>query len=56
MYYYSPEEIFGFCKDLTKRVALRHDYMPYEFTVYLYKQEEIDERNIFTEVFRERKI
>jgi ubiquinone/menaquinone biosynthesis C-methylase UbiE len=37
LHYYSPEEIFKFCKKLTKRVALRHDYPLYEFMVYLYK-------------------
>ena len=37
LYYYSPEEIFKFCKTLTKRVVLRHDYPLYEFMIYLYK-------------------
>jgi len=37
LYYYSPEEIFKFCKTLTKRVTLRHDYPLYEFMIYLYK-------------------
>lgn len=33
---------------LTKRFTLRHDYMPYELTVYLYKDSEIlKEANIF---------
>jgi len=50
LYYYHPEAIFAFCKSLTRRVTLRHDYMPYEFTIYLYKQEGIGERNIFSEI------
>lgn len=37
LYYYNPEEIFRFCKTITKRVALRHDYPLFEFTMYLYK-------------------
>lgn len=37
LYYYSPEEIFRFCKTLTKRVLLRHDYPLFEFMVCLYK-------------------
>ena len=37
LYYYSPEAVFSFCKTLTKRVVLRHDYPLFEFTVYLYK-------------------
>lgn len=37
LYYYSPEEVFEFCKrQLTKRVTLRHDYPLFEFTVCLY--------------------
>lgn len=37
LYYYNPEKIFRFCKSITKRVLLRHDYPLFEFTVYLYK-------------------
>jgi len=34
--------------ELTRRFSLRHDYMPYEFTVYLYKEFEISAKaNIF---------
>lgn len=43
----SPEEVFSFAKKLTQRVALRHDYMAYEFTVYLYKSQELTKNNIF---------
>jgi len=38
LYYYSPEKIFGFCKNLSKWIVLRHDYPLYEFTIYLYKK------------------
>ncbi len=37
LFYYSPEEIFRYCKSLTKRVILRHDYPLFEFMVCLYK-------------------
>lgn len=36
LYYYSPEEMFRYCKTLTKRVTLRHDYPLFEFAVYIY--------------------
>jgi SAM-dependent methyltransferase len=36
LFYYEPETIFRFCKSLTKRVTLRHDYPLFEFTVFLY--------------------
>jgi len=49
-YYASPEEIFSFCKTLSRRVTLRHDYMPFEFCVYVYKNDNgINKKNIFTE-------
>jgi len=53
LHYYSPEHIFAFCKTLTKRAALRHDYMPFEFTVYLYKDDNIDDRHIFSQAYNE---
>ena len=37
LHYYKPEEIFSYCKTLTKRVVLRHDYPLFEFAVYMYK-------------------
>ena len=36
LYYFDPAEIFSFCKTLTKRVTLRHDYPLFEFCVYLF--------------------
>jgi len=36
LFYFDPREIFEFCKTLTKRVTLRHDYPLFEFCVYLY--------------------
>lgn len=37
LYYYSPEEVFSFCRSLSRFVTLRHDYPLYEFTVYIYR-------------------
>lgn len=34
-----PGEIFRFMMSHTRRVALRHDYVPYHFTVYAYRDE-----------------
>lgn len=47
--YVKPEEIFSFCKTLSRRVLLRHDYMPFEFCIYIYKNDRINERDVFTE-------
>jgi SAM-dependent methyltransferase len=32
-----PAEVLRICLDITPSVVLRHDYMPHDFTVYLYK-------------------
>jgi len=48
-FYANPEDIFRFCKTLSKRVSLRHDYMPFEFCIYIYKNDSINERNVFTD-------
>jgi SAM-dependent methyltransferase len=53
-YHTEPEVIFKMCKKLSKRVILRHDYMPYEFTVYVYKEDSINEKkNIFSEFLKQ---
>jgi trans-aconitate methyltransferase len=36
-YYADPVKVLGFCRQLTPRVVLRHDYHPRDFTVYMYK-------------------
>ncbi|MFO0665264.1 MAG: class I SAM-dependent methyltransferase [Polyangiaceae bacterium] len=36
-YYAPPEAVLTEAFSLTPRVALRHDYMPHDFTIFLYK-------------------
>jgi len=36
-FYYDPSEMFKYAKTLTKKVTLRHDYLPHDFTLILYK-------------------
>ena len=38
MYFYSPEQMLKFALKLTPHVILRHDYLPNDFTLYLYKK------------------
>lgn len=38
--YADPLETLEFCKTLTPWVSLRHDYLPHDFTVYLYKDKQ----------------
>jgi len=44
-----PEKVFSFAKTITRRVTLRHDYMPYDYTVYLYRNQDITSNNIFSD-------
>lgn len=48
VFYSKPEIIFKLCKSITKRITLRSDYMPFEFCVYLYKDDSKTENNVFT--------
>ena len=36
-FYADPIEILEFCRTLSSRVVLRHDYLPHDFTIYLYR-------------------
>lgn len=39
--YTNPCEIFDFCKNnLSRYVAIRHDYMPFDYAVYVYKRDD----------------
>ncbi len=44
-FYTSPEKIFKIAKKFSKRVVLRHDYLPFEFCIYIYKEDEIDKKD-----------
>jgi SAM-dependent methyltransferase len=37
LYNYAPEEMFTFAKGLTRLVSLRHDYLPFEFALQLFR-------------------
>ena len=39
-YYADPGIMLTFCLTLSKNVVLKHDYMPHDFTVYIYKDGE----------------
>ena len=47
LHYTNPEDMFSFCKTLSKRVTIRNDYMPFEFCVYIYKNDSITVNNAF---------
>lgn len=42
-----PLWAFGVARRFSRRVALRHDYMPFEFALFLYRDDSVSERNVF---------
>ena len=46
-YHIDPGWALSAAKKLTRRVLLRHDYMPFEFSVFLFHDDGISERNVF---------
>ena len=36
-FYADPIAAFNYCASLTKKIVFRHDYMPHDFSLYLYK-------------------
>jgi 2-polyprenyl-3-methyl-5-hydroxy-6-metoxy-1,4-benzoquinol methylase len=55
LFYSSPEKIVSITKLITNRFVLKHDYMPYEFTIYLYKNNKKTQNHIFTEFIKNSK-
>jgi SAM-dependent methyltransferase len=46
----SPERIFSLAKKLARRVSLRHDYLAFEFCLYLFKRDQMTiENGVFDE-------
>lgn len=52
-YHTEPGWALAAAKRLTRRVLLRHDYMPYEFSMFLFRDETISERKVFRAFERE---
>jgi SAM-dependent methyltransferase len=46
-FYYSPTRVLEIALSLTRNVALRHDYLPFEFSVALYRDDSFDENTTF---------
>ena len=52
-YHCDPCRVFDFAKrELSPRVALRHDAMAYEFTLYVYAETELDAANAYADAQR----
>ncbi|MEM3143587.1 MAG: class I SAM-dependent methyltransferase [Candidatus Nitrosotenuis sp.] len=45
----SPERVFQIGKKLSKRVVVRHDYLPFEFCIYIYKNDILMENQTFVD-------
>lgn len=46
-YHTDPGWALSAAKRLTRRALLRHDYMPYEFSIFLFRDDVISERKVF---------
>jgi len=46
-YHQCPETIYAFASSLSKRVVLDHSYMPYEYTLKIYKNQNIVGGNVY---------
>jgi SAM-dependent methyltransferase len=42
VYYAAPEDILSLALQYSRRIRLRHDYMPFEFTVFIDKREDVE--------------
>ena len=38
-FYADPAVVLNFCRKLTPWIVVRHDYLPHDFTVYLYREQ-----------------
>lgn len=43
-----PSDALRWARAVTRRVALRHDYMPFEFALIMEVEDAVSERNVFT--------
>ena len=41
-YRFDPGEMFNFCRNISQKVVLKHDYMPNDFTIFMYKDTNFD--------------
>jgi SAM-dependent methyltransferase len=48
-YHFDPIQVFKFCRTLSRRITLRYDYMPFEFAMYIYKNDDVDDKLLFKE-------
>ena len=56
LFYSSPEKILSITKSFANRFVLRHDYMPFEFTLFVYKDIRKTPNHIFKEYIKNSKV
>lgn len=47
LFYSDPVIIFNIAKSISKRVVIRYDYFPFEFCVYIFKNDSVNTRYVF---------
>lgn len=56
LFYSEPGEIYSIAQKLSNRIVLRHDYAPYQFVLYVYKNNTKTSNQIFKEYLDKSKI
>jgi SAM-dependent methyltransferase len=56
IFYSEPEKIYEITRSISNRVVIRHDYFPYEFTVYVYKNNKKTSNHVFQDYLKTSKI
>ena len=56
LFYSDPEKIYSITRKISNRVVIRHDYAPYQFVLYLYKNNTKTSNQIFKEYLDTSKI
>lgn len=49
LFYSDPEKIYSITRGISNRVTIRHDYAPYQFVLYVYKNQSKYSNNVFKE-------
>jgi ubiquinone/menaquinone biosynthesis C-methylase UbiE len=55
IFYTDPEKIYSIAKAISNRITIRHDYAPYEYTIYVYKNNLKTKNSIFKEFLKDSK-
>jgi SAM-dependent methyltransferase len=56
LFYSDPEKIYSITRKISNRVIIRHDYAPYQYVLYMYKDERKSPNHVFKDFIETSKI